>query len=74
MSVVLALKGKVLTAGFAHIWPKFVFIFMPRQRQLVVEGLGAVFTVHYTVGMAVVVFQFLSCVHSNLAHAATIFL
>ena len=74
MSVVLALKWEILPAGLAHILPSFVFVLMSRERQLVVEGLSAVFAVHYAMGTAMVVFQLLCSMYPNTTHATAIFL
>ena len=74
MSVQLAFEWKVLSACVAHKGTVFMLILMPGERQLVIKGLGALLAVHYSMGTAVVGFEFLCRIHPGFAHPTTIFL
>ena len=56
----------------ACVWLILVFIFMPGERQLVVECFPAHLTVHDAMGALMVVFQLLGCVHLSFTHAASV--
>ena len=48
VSLVLTLKWEILTTGFADKWTGFMLVLVLGQGQLIVEGLFANTTVHYS--------------------------